>query len=208
MAVGDIYRLAARWQHVGSNDDVVNVWHFRQQSGLIVDTPGGDLVQAFVDAAVTLYAGLTSVLYTLDLITVRQVQGGEEVFETAADYPGQRGVSATGLPGQLSCVLSWRTGLAGRRRRGRTYMPPAAEEDLNAGQWISGYIAGVTNFADAMRDDMNTVTLTHAAWQLGIWSVPNSDPPADPLTLFTPVTTWIIDSVPGTMKSRRIGSGS
>jgi len=208
MALGDIYRLAMRWQHVTSGDDVVNVWHFQQNSLLILDTPAEDLLQAFTEEVITLYSGLTSPLYLLDLITVRQITGGIEIFEIGASTLGERGTTATGLPGQVACVVSWRTGLAGRRRRGRTYMPPAAEEDLNAGRWIAGYVAGVTNFGNGMVTGMATATIGHASWLFGVWSVPQTVPPPDPPTLFTPITSFIIDPVPGTMRSRRVGSGS
>jgi hypothetical protein len=208
MAINGIYRLSARWENNLTGDDIVNVWHFRQDEITILDTPGEDLVQAFVTECIPVYAALVAASYTLNLFSVRQVEGGEEIYEEAVSHPGTRGTAATQLPSTVACVLSWKTGLAGRRRRGRTYMPVTVEGDLDTGQFIAAYLDGVDAFALNMIDDMATGTVGHAAWAFGIWSAPQTVPLPTPPTMFTQVTQGIARANPGTVRSRRAGSGS
>jgi hypothetical protein len=208
MAIGDIYRLSARWENNLTQDDIVNVWHFRQDQVTIFDTAGEDLVGAFIEECVPVYAALVAASYTLNLFSVRQVEGGEEIYEEAVSIPGTRGTAATQLPSTVACVLSWKTGLAGRRRRGRTYMPVTVEGDIDTGQFITAYLDGVDAFALNMIDDMQNNSLTHANWAFGIWSAPQTIPLPTPPTLFTDVTQGIARSNPGTIRSRRAGSGS
>jgi len=87
-------------------------------------------------------------------------------------------------------------------------MPVTDEGDLLSGQFVSTYTDGVDAFAEDMTAEMAFADLNHASWVLGIWSAPQTVPPPVPATLFTPVTSWVIDVNPGTMRSRRLGQGS
>jgi len=201
MALGDTYRLSVRSQRTGSGDDVVNGWHFQQDTALVFDTAGEDLVAAWVDYCSPLYLGLMSTMYTLDLIEVRQVTGGNEIFQSTVSLPGTRGTDATVLPAQTSCVVNWATGQAGRRFRGRTFMPPASEGDIIEGVFESTYLAGVANFVTAMVDTMNSVSIDYAIWTLVVHS-----------TAGAPISTVVISGAgnpnPAQRRSRRIGVGS
>lgn len=201
MATGDVYRLAVRSQRTGSGDDVVNGWHFRQDTALVLDSAGEDLVAAWTDYCQGLYLGLMSTIYTLDLYEVRQKTGGVEVYVQPTSEAGTRGTDATVLPAQSSCVINWGTGLAGRRFRGRTFMPPASEGDIVEGRYEPTYVSGVSNFVTAMIDDMSSVSIDYAIWTLVVFSTVGS--PTD-----TDVTVGQVNTNPAQRRSRRLGVGS
>jgi len=201
MAVGDIYRLSARSQRTGSGDDVVNGWHFRQANPLVFDTAGEDLIAAFEEYCETVYLGLMSTLYILDLYEVRQITGGNEIFQSAVSRPGTRGTDSTVLPSQTACIINWQTGLAGRRFRGRTFMPPASEGDIVEGQFESTYLGGVADFIALMIDDMASISVTFASWELVVHSTAGAP-------TSTTVITGAANPNPGVHRSRRIGVGS
>ena len=201
MAVDDVYRLSVRSQRTGSGDDVVNGWHFRQDAPLVLDSAGVDLVSAWISYCQALYLGLMSTIYTLDLYEVRQVVGGDEIYVQPTSEAGTRGSDASVLPAQSSCIINWGTGKAGRRNRGRTFMPPASEGDIVEGLYESTYLSGVANFVTAMLDDMGSVTIDFAAWTLVVFSQAGA-PTA------TPVTAGLVNPNPGQRRSRRIGVGS
>lgn len=201
MAIGDNYRLSVRSQHNSTFDDVVNGWHFTQLSALVFDTPGEDLIAAWANYCSATYLGSMSVNYTLDLFEVRQVTGGNEITQAAVSLAGTRGTSATQLPPQVSCVVNWGTGLAGRRFRGRTFMPPASEGDVVDGRFEPTYISGVENFALAMIQDMPSINVNFAQWELVVFSTAGA-PTA------TPIVTGVPNTNPATRRSRRFGVGS
>lgn len=200
MAIGDVYRLSCRSQRSASGDDAVNVFHFRQETLLILDTPAEDLVGAFIVECELAYRNCFNPAYVLDLYTVRQVTGGTEAFEQSASAAGNVGSAANQLAAQVSGIISWKTGQAGRSKRGRTYLPPSDEAEISSGEWISDYFTRADSFITSMIDGMSFADLTHAGWTLGVWS--------EVLTEFTPITTGQLRSVPGTQRKRRLGVGS
>lgn len=200
MAVGDIYRLSCVWERAASQDNAVNVFHFRQGDPPIFDTPAEDLVGAFVEEVELAYSNCVNPGYALTKYTVRQVTGGLEIFEQSTNIPGNVGSATTQLAAQVAGIVSWRSGLAGRSRRGRTYLPPADELEISSGLWIDDYITRESSFVNTMINLMNVSTITHAAWELVIWSTV--------LALATPVTGVVLPRTPATQRKRRLGVGS
>ena len=200
MAVGDVYRLSVQFEREVSADDAVNVFHFRQGSGTIFDTPGEDLVEAFIDQIQPTYVAIVSSAYDLVRYAVRQVTGGLEVYEQGTLVDCTRGTDETQLPAQSTCVISWRSGLAGRSRRGRTYLPPTAEGDIVSGVFDTAYLDGVEAMAGDIIAMAQSGGVSYGNWEFGIWS--------ETLGTFTPVTFALVRSVPATQRRRRLGVGS
>lgn len=201
MAVGEIYRLAVKWEHEITGDDAVNIFHFKQLDALILDTPGEDLVGAFQEEVEELYAGIVSVNYSIVQYSVRKVASNEDAYDAPAAVTGERGTTSDQLPSTVAAIITWTTGLTGRNNRGRTYLPPTSEGDLLAGLWASTYFpTGMGNFADAMIEAMAELTVTHAGWQLGVRS--------ETFDAFQPITGYVLRQVPGTVRRRRFGVGS
>lgn len=200
MAVDDIYRLSTLSEYISGGDDAVNVFHFRQETPAVFATPGEDLAEAFVATVLPAYVNCMTAGYVCHRIAVKQVTGGAEEYETNVDEPGTAGVVGSMLPTTVSALLSWRTGLAGRRKRGRTYLPPTNEEQLSSGLWSSSYMTAMQGFAQDALDLGTAVFTLHANWTIGVWSVVGTE--------FTPYTHAIARQIPATIRRRRIGQGS
>ena len=199
MAIGDVYRLSAVWQHAVSGDVNVNVFHFMQQDALILDTPQDDLVGRFIDEAVTAYRACVSSGMELTVIQFRTL----EVPASGTDYP-QTGLAGTlsgssNLPPQMSPIISWRTPFIGRRFRGRTYMPKITEEHQNDGVIDASMVTALENFADAVLA-MAAPSVEFSGWQLVVHSVTGS--------VDTAVTEYIIPTGLAVQRRRKLGTGS
>jgi len=111
------------------------------------------------DFAQTLDSAIGAVLITMlnNNASYRGVQGQivfplpvrVAAFNTASAGAGTSG--ATALPRQASGLISWKTNLAGRKFRGRTYIPfPATTSDTGNGIPTAGYITALSSFATAL----------------------------------------------------------
>jgi len=102
-------------------------------------------------------------------------------------YPGG---GALHLPNQCSLVLSLRTGLSGRSRRGRMYLPAVGVAMENDGEVASTHLAVITN----------TWALAFTDWNAA--STPKIVVVSPHLTAYTPVTSVICDSRIDIQRSR------
>ena len=147
MANNDIFRLAV--EGIGpTSQQLVNVFHYRQV-GVIGDDAGADLVDAWQVTARGDFLAAISASCALTNYSVRnltQVGLGVDVPESPA-LPGF--VSGDALPPMNAAVITWLTGLIGRRNRGRTYMWPTGESRQTGGQISGTYDAELTAFATA-----------------------------------------------------------
>lgn len=200
MAEGDIYRLSTLSDYISGGDDAVNVFHFRQESPAIFASPAEDLAEAFIATVVPAYVNCMTAGYVLHRIAIKQVTGGAQEYEQAVTEPGTAGVVGSMLPTTVSGLLSWRTGLAGRSNRGRTYLPPTNEEQLSSGLWTGSYMTAMEGFAEDALALGTAVFTLHANWTIGVWSVV--------LSAFVPYTHAIARQIPATIRRRRIGQGS
>lgn len=72
-----------------------------------------------------------------------------DVFSTTNAGAGTAGSPA--LPKQVSGLVSWYTALAGRSKRGRTYIPfPSATDDTGDGVTTAGYVTRLGTFSTAV----------------------------------------------------------
>lgn len=196
MAIGDIFRLSM--EGIGPNaQEVVNVFHFRQATSTGSDT-GEELCVAFEEDIVPLYATLISddcLITKLEARNVTQPLFGFD-YPISPQVPGD--LSGETLPSMVAAVVSWRTGLIGRSRRGRSYVWPTTEAQQNLTQWIPTYITLLETWAIAMSnitDSGSGATYIHCVWSTVL------------ATDFT-VTSAIVDPIAGTQRRRRPGRGS
>jgi len=196
MASGDIWRLSADVLMFDQSE--VNVWHFEEPDG-VEGEAGQSLINAFEAAALDSYRDCFSNQGYLQLVEARQVTGGTAVAQRSYDTSngiGTRTGSDT-LPLQAAAIITWRTGLAGRSRRGRTYMPSTVEGDVGQAGGIGVTYAGLLdNFATDLLLMQEPVTLNE--WQLHVWS--------PTLNAATRVTEYVIRPYLGTQRSRRSGT--
>lgn len=196
MAAGDIWRLSANV--LMFDQEQVNVWHFEDTSGATPDA-GQSLLNAFEDAALPSYRALFSNQGYVQLVEARQVTGGSAVAQRSYDTSngiGLRSGSDT-LPLQAAAIITWRTGLAGRSRRGRSYLPSTIEGDIGQAGGIGSTYAGL--LADFATDLLTMVTpVSLDEWQLHVWS--------PTLSVATRVTEFVVRPYLGTQRSRRSGT--
>lgn len=149
-----------------------------------------------------------------------RTEGG--LFFQGTFTTSQAGGDAIGdpLPPQCALVVTWTTGLIGRRRRGRTYIFGQSEQQQVAGIWNAGQLTQYgTNLATLYAKYGQGGT--SADWDLGVWSsrtatgcvinpsnhqLVNVDPPnlAD---AFRTVTGYTLRNVVYTQRRRGIGRG-
>lgn len=198
MAVGDVFRFAV----IGNNqgiDELVNVHHYVQTSAG-GDDEGVDLIDAWVANVMPSFLDTFSELCSLVGFQVRNINQPE--FGTDYSLPASENGTLTGemVPPQVAPVISWRTGLIGRRRRGRSFGWPINEGSQNAGQMSLTLQALLTEYAnDAL------AFAGGAAYEKVIYSnIEGATPPV----LVTTVNSVVVDVILGSQRRRKPGVGS
>lgn len=124
-----IWRTSVEIQHASLGGHGSNTFHFRTLTGA---TPGELATQldaasvalkAFYDAIATIYPTSNNVRHEGEWITVDEVEP-EAVLTAAWDSGG--GGGADGLSPLLCIVVGWRSLLAAKSGRGRTFIGPVA----------------------------------------------------------------------------------
>lgn len=196
MAIGDIFRLSV--QGLGPNaQQVVNVFHY-VQTDTVGDDAGERLCQAWVEDVLPQFVDVfvdDCLVQRLEARNVTQPQFGFD-FDLASPEPGT--LTGEVLPAQVAAVISWRTGLVGRSRRGRSYLWPANEASQNLGQWVPTYLSAVAAFGNSAMAIQESVS--GADYNLVIWS--------ETLTASFLVSSFIVDEITGTQRRRRPGAGA
>lgn len=202
MAIGDVYKLAVVGAF-GLGQEFVNTFHYRCEDAGAGDFPS-DLALSWQLTALPNYLDLLMDSSLVVQIEVRQVTGSPlasndlVINETGANSGEQ-------LPPQVCPLVSWRTGLIGRRNRGRSYLPAPPENIQDAGALTTGFLESIQTFADSCK------LLTGGGfgdWQLVIYGKanPDAEPPLD--ENIVPVTTALVRRDLATQRRRRVGAGS
>jgi hypothetical protein len=205
MSNGDVYRLAIQSTFTGV-DQIVNVFHYQQTaSGGVVTNKALSCINAWINSTEGPYLACLSERISLVSYVCKGVNGSIEEAEINSTEVGTGG-GADLLPLSDSPVISWRTGQSGRRRRGRTYMPPPEEVNQDAGKITIGY----TNILEAYAASaMEIATTDGDEFVMVIYSPEALDAePPRPGTLITTVTGAIVQTVLGAQTRRRQGRGS
>jgi hypothetical protein len=202
-AVGDIYELAMTSTEVSSGLEMVNVFHFRQKAGFLsaINLIGEwqviaeDLWQLIIcsGVAITKYSCRSLIPHNTDW------------YETTTHQVGGLGTFPTPLV--CAAVITWRTGLPGRRHRGRTYIGGIERSNQGAGRWANPVLTAMNNLATEIMavwstDGQSTTT------EFGVWSRLNAGPtpPFNPAG-FRVVDGYTVQTPVCTMGSRKAGRG-
>lgn len=114
-----------RWNGVSA----VNVLWFWKPSGNITDIEMENLLDNGVRLFWSTYRARAATQCILETMTATQWDAPEGQTVTVTD--GRAGVLSTGtVSSNVAVVASFRTGRAGRSRRGRIYVPGAGEEEV------------------------------------------------------------------------------
>lgn len=196
MAQNDIFRLAV----IGigpSAQELVNVHHFRQTTALGSDD-GSELIQAWIEDAQAAHLACLASSISVTGYQVRNIT--QPLF--GSDFaltPAEAGdLAGDALPPTAPAIITWRTGLIGRSRRGRTYMWPATEAQQIGGQVQGPYAVLLGTFAEAfavIADSVSSAGYAHVVY-------------SPTLTQAFTRTTYQVQDFLGRMGSRRSGTGS
>jgi len=175
-----------------------NVMHFRKADFVSADLPVllTGFRDQFLDQLRNFYvAEVQQLSLHAEIITG---SGGGEIADLVLSTVGAGG-SDTRVPLTLSAVLQIKTGLAGRKNRGRIYVCGITCN------WLASGIFNPTNVA-SMQGWANTIKARWITSNVGGWNLVllgKNDNPADART----VNDLQVRSLPGTQRRRQVGVG-
>lgn len=209
MAVNDTVQLSVKGKVIGQ--DHVHTLHFRFQDLLATEQ---GLIDAWQASCRTAYRGLfKSPDEPVQLITAQQVCGAvplRAIVEETEVVGSRVGTLASGsdfAPPHEAAVVSIRTGLSGKSRRGRSYIGGLLDDNMSSGVLAAPYIALLNTYYAALLATFG-VGGTSGSY---LWAIHSRTLAAVPGTQCQDssalVSTFIIRSEVGTMRSRKIGHG-
>lgn len=200
-----VYRLPVEISYSDAGSPGVNVWHVRTEESFMVST---SQLQAATDAIRGFYsqlsypagggAGIWAGGTTFRLGTVVDV-ATQEVATPAWPDLEFTSSSADAFPG-LAIVVNWRTSLAARRARGRTFLGPlGADTVATDGRIASSARATVLAAAQYLVDASDNVN----GWAVGVYGLqtPNTGPTGT--KVLRDITGHTVGLTFGVLRSRR-----
>jgi len=194
VALGDVFEFAVRGRW--ADQRIINVFHYRAIAS--AGSEHTDLVTAWEASVKTPYLNVMSTEYTLEDYAIRKPNDPEfaqAIISASSPVAGAR-TGTVGVPGGAA-VITWTTGLAGRSRRGRTYIGPLSETDTNQGTFTAGFTSVLTTFANAARATLIVDDIDR--FQRVVWS--------RTLSSYANVTGHVVRSYIRSQRRRNIGIG-
>jgi hypothetical protein len=129
--IPDMWRVALHWAGVAGTY-AINVMHFLDGTGS----------RSATDVATTIDGNVTANMWALvsdgtavDILSVRPLDGLSPATDWATGEPAKWTGATSGNPiPNVASIVKFRTGFAGRRHRGRVFLPFVSEGAVNAGQ--------------------------------------------------------------------------
>jgi hypothetical protein len=213
MAEDDVWHIATVGKYHGQ--EVVNTYHIRMKSGdATIETAVDSIILNFLEALDNHQSSALS----WNVVRARQLVGGDGAYELELPAPVVGDLPQDTLPTQIALVVSLKTGFAGRRKRGRLYIPGNVEPHTENSLWHPDVVALFqTVFNTAVQALGKNGTSQWHEW--GVYSrrnggvpIPGTSPvqygPPWSLEGFTAITSAVVKNVPATQRRRRIGVGS
>lgn len=149
MAVGDVYEAVINWTNLSNAQNYATVLHYQttaEADPLVVES---DLAQHINGQAGLCLPFMSSDVRFSFAIAQRIFPAPRTAgtVRSGAAGPGARATDS--LPPQCCMVIRKRTGFAGRKFRGRLYMPGLSEDDQNNGTFSGARWAGLASLWDA-----------------------------------------------------------
>lgn len=202
-----VFELAIRgtW----NTKPVANVFHVKgDELGDGLGTIAQELVDAIYRDNPTWYDNG----FNLATYHARMISTNPTLFEGPLVTPFTGGSASTPLSNQTALVVTTRTGYAGRRKRGRHYLPGLVSTMLlQDGSWSTTVL---TTLATAFSTLISSMPIGTGAYTWGVWSAKNGETRDGAGNLisvnmalgFTPITTVTVRSIPAVQRRRRIGT--
>lgn len=141
---------------IGTGNNAVNTYHYSADgSSIFGGTPSAVVAQA--NTAISQLRTMYTALCTAGLVgtwTVGSVvthhQTGQPTSYVAATPLNSTPTSGTITAYQLACVISWKTGLAGRSYRGRSFIGPLRSAATSMPFIAGAFVTAAQNAATAL----------------------------------------------------------
>lgn len=175
--------------------DFINTFHFARTDNAVLGAADlANIGTVVADWWLNSYrTAFPNVVVGQDITTTKQDPSDPLQNITYIAAPGSR--AGTILPGDVTAAVSWRTGLAGRKFRGRFYDFGMSQGDNNSNDSMTGgYIAILTAIGQYLINHAAT-----AAIKLIIFH--RSD------NTYTDVTSLVVDQLIDSMRRRLAGRG-
>jgi hypothetical protein len=206
MAVNDVTKLAFIHSMVGADGDIIVTHHYRQTQAGSANYGVAEAVEALVDfwQAIAQQDWLFSQSdrLVLESIQARSITdptiGFDRAVGAAGDLPPV-GLGTTSL--RVAPVVSLRTGLIGRSFRGRNFLPPPNETDIENGALEASLVALIDEYYDTARILTDSFIPTATLWQMTIYSPTLSEVAGVPVDNL--VTTHLTRGIAGTQRGRQ-----
>jgi hypothetical protein len=203
----EVYRLVQSGRY-GGDILIQNAWHFGREN------PGGTPGELMNDWNTNIVGPLADQLHQVMTLTDVQVQRIAPDESEIERISGSRACQATGyaaLPSVAAGVITWRTQLPGRSRRGRSYiagLPYDLITIADGAVWNTPGINRLTAIANLIRSRY-MLGGNPGAYMLGVWSTKlgGKPPTADAATGWVMVTGFTAQAYICSMRSRRFGAG-
>lgn len=234
VTAGDITELVIKSTLEGQQ--IINRFHFEAGASFTTPNEGQPELQALADACKELFRAQQSTRVAYTSWEARQRRGAGVTYTAQGNQVGGwvaegtltgtlTGAQVTeAVPNQVAAVVSWKTGQAGRRKRGRSYIAGIDEANHSLSQW-----------SVAMTAQQQTALNTHIGvygasgssldWTQGIWSdrtatgkrlvydtqtgkgtLTPTDTPA-PQNAWTDITSAVVYRELKTQRRRALGTG-
>lgn len=209
MAIGDVYRIA----YVGTwnGQQVVNVFHFKMKSNA---EPVSTAATYLTTALYSLYKAYAQNTVTWNLVQGRKLSVPLEGLDYNLPTPQTGAINSVAQPMTHAVVVSLRTQYAGRRYRGRVYLPGLASTQISNGTLITATRNSVQTYFDDIIAAVGA-SGSNSDLQLGVFSrvIGEVKDGAGHITAynlsgFTPLTSTIVRINLGSMRTRAIGKGA
>jgi len=188
-------RLVVHVRH--ENSTMLLIYNLRHNSGTISETTLIELCQQFWATHGGRIAGLMATSYSFILVeaTDREVVGG--AYGSFVPTTNQAGTkSGDALPSNVAACLSWRTGFAGRSKRGRQYLFGFNDGDFTGSTLTGANVVLITQYAQAL---ISTVAPGSLNTTLCVASIKD-------LALY-PINGFVLDSAGDSQRRRLPGRG-
>jgi hypothetical protein len=206
MSVNDVTKLAFIHSMAGADGDIIVTHHYRQTQANALTQTVASGVEALVDAWQAQAQGdwldSQSDRLVLQSIQARSITDPTVGFDVAVGVAGDLdpvGLGTTSL--RVAPVVSLRTGLIGRSFRGRNFLPPPNETDIENGILEAPLIALIDAYYDSALTLTDGQIPTASLWTMTIYSPTLSL--AGGAVLDNLVTTHLTRAVAGTQRGRQ-----
>jgi hypothetical protein len=197
MAAGDVYRLTFQGTFFG--EAIYNVLHFEEQAGtpdpLLLPQAAADIL--WESSTADGFQQITPETYTVPECGVQQIDpilGSLTIVSLSGIAGFQGGAGMNNVAG----VVTWRTALGGRSKRGRTYVGPVAEAVYADGIIAGGSVGAWQNGVDAFIAVYGAGG-SSTEWRFGVWS--------GTLTSFQEATAGLCRNEARSQRRRNVGIG-